>query len=504
MADTPVLGTGLARGEGSSPFSPTILKFMKVTIENKKGLNKDLKVFIDKKTMNSYMDDKYEEIKRTVNLKGFRPGKVPREILKRQFGQAVFSEVLDKVIKDTSAKALEENKIKPAGQPKLDLKTYGEDKDLEYIISVTELPKVEVKSVENIKFDNYLVKIDEKETTKRIKEIAKNQPNFKDAVADYKAKDGDLVVFDYTATVDGKLFKGSEGKNTQLTLGKDLFLKGFDKQLIGVKKGDEKMVDSTLPENFSEKDLVNKKAKFGCKISAIKTPDEVKINDEFAKNLGAKDLNDLKLLVSKQINDEYKNSLDRLAKNQILKELEKFKVDEIPENLIEEEVKVLSQGMSEEDAKKSRKNFEEVAKKRIKVGLILNEFGEQNKIKVTEQELQAEVQKQIRMMPGQEKMVMDFYQKNPSAVSSLRGTVYEEKIMSLIMQKAKSNKKEILKDEAEKILKQSQYQDQSRNNIEKNKIVDKKPTKKVEVKKSQEKKAKKITSDKKLKKVSKK
>ena len=125
---------------------------MKVTIENKKGLNKDLKVFVDKKTMNTFIDDKYEEIKGTVNLKGFRPGKVPREILKRQFGKAVFNEVLDKVIKDTSTKALEENKIKPAGQPKLDLKTYGEDKDLEYILSVTVLPKIEVKSLEKIKF----------------------------------------------------------------------------------------------------------------------------------------------------------------------------------------------------------------------------------------------------------------------------------------------------------------------------------------------------------------
>ena len=122
---------------------------MKVTVENKKGLNKDLKVFIDKETMNSYMDEKYEEIKGSVNLKGFRPGKVPKEILKRQFGKAVFGEVLDKVLKETSTKALEENKIKPAGQPKLDLKTYGEDKDLEYVLSVTELPKVEIKSLEN-------------------------------------------------------------------------------------------------------------------------------------------------------------------------------------------------------------------------------------------------------------------------------------------------------------------------------------------------------------------
>ena len=470
---------------------------MKVTVENIKGLNKDIKVFIDKKTMSNYMDEKYEEIKGTVNLKGFRPGKVPKEILKRQFGKAIFSEVLDKVLKETSTKALDENKIKPAGQPKLDLKTYGEDKELEYVLSVTELPKIDIKDIANIKFDEYTVKIDESETDKRINEIAKNQPNFKEASPETKATDGDLVAFDYTATVDGQSFKGSEGKNTQLTLGKDLFLKGFDKQLLGSKKDDTKIVEAILPENFPEKELANKSAKFECKIISVKKPEEVKIDDEFAKNLGAKDLVDLKKLISNQINDEYKNSLDRLSKNQILKELEKFKIDEIPENLIEEEVKILSQGMSKEDAKKSRKNFEELAKKRIKTGLILNEFGEQNQIKVNEQELQAEIQKQLRMMPGQEKMVMDFYQKNPSAVASLRGTVYEEKIINLIKEKAKPNKKEISKDEAEKILKESQNQSEDQNSDTEVKSVKAKKTTSTS-KKSTEKTSKSKASGKKV------
>jgi len=458
---------------------------MKVTVENKKGLNKDLKIFIDKETMNSYMDEKYEEIKSSVNLKGFRPGKVPKEILKRQFGKAVFGEVLDKVLKETSAKALEENKIKPAGQPRLDLKTYGEDKDLEYVLSVTELPKVEIKSLENIKYDEYTVKIDENETDQRIKEIAKNQPNFKEVSAETKAKKGYLVSLDYKATVDGKDFQGSEGKNTQLTLGKDLFLKGFDEQLIGVKKDDEKIVEVTLPENFPEKELVNKKAKFNCKILSVKQSEEVKIDDNFAKNLGAKDLKDLRTLISKQINDEYKNSLDQLSKNQILKEVEKIKVADVPENLIEEEIKILSQGMSDDEAKKNKKNFEEKAKIRIKTGLILNEFGEKNQIKVTEQEIQAEVQKQLRMMPGQEKMVMDFYQKNPSALASLRGTVYEEKILNSIKEKGKANKKEITKVEAEKILKEAH-----KNTHEQEKETKTKSTASVKEKKLATKKAK--------------
>ena len=276
---------------------------MKVTVENKKGLQKDLKVFIDKKTISGYMDEKYDEIRKDVVLKGFRPGKVPTEILKRQFGKAVYGEVIDKVLKDTTTKALEENKIKPAGQPKIDLKSFGEGKDLEYIITVTELPNIDVSSINKIKVDDYEVKIDNTETDKRIDQIAKSQNNFKEVDEKYAAKTKDLVAFDYKATVDGNDFEGNEGKNTQLVLGKDLFIKGFDKQLEGVKKNDTKKVEVNLPENFPKKELINKKAVFDCKINSVKTPEDVKINDDFAKTLGATDLNNLKELISKQIND---------------------------------------------------------------------------------------------------------------------------------------------------------------------------------------------------------
>ena len=432
---------------------------MKVTIENKKGLNKDIKVFVDKKTLNNHLNEKYDEISKTVQLKGFRPGKVPKEVIKRQFGKAVFGEVLDKVLKETSSKALTDNKIKPAGQPKIDLKTFGEDKDLEYVISVTELPKINLKSIENIKADEYEVTIDNKEVDKRINEIAKNQKNFVEVDPAKVANEGDLVTFDYKATVDGKDFKGNEGKNTQLELGKDLFIKGFDNQLLKAKKDETVEVQVTLPENFPDKDLVGKKAKFECKILSVKKPKEIKIDDEFAKNLGAKDLNDLKTLLEKQINEEYKNSLKLITKRQILDQIENFKVDEIPENLIEQEVNILSQGLSEEEKKNKKKEFEAKAKERIKVGLILNEFGEENKIKVEENELQGEIQKQLRMMPGQEKFLMEYYQKNPSAVASLRGTIYEDKIINHLITKAKVTKKKINKEQADKLLKEQNEKD---------------------------------------------
>ena len=440
---------------------------MKVTVENKKGLQKDLKIFIDKETISGHLNQKYDEIKKDVVLKGFRPGKVPTEVLKRQFGKAVYGEVIDQVLKDTTTKVLEEKKIKPAGQPKIDLKTFGEGKDLEYVITVTELPSIELSSFNKIKLDEYVVKINPKETDKRIEQIGKSQKNFVDVDPAKVANEGDLVIFDYKAKVEGNDFKGNEGKNTQLELGRDLFIKGFDKQLLKVKKNDDVDVEVNLPENFPEKSLVGKKAIFKCKITSVKKAKPLEINDEFAKNLGAKDLKDLKDLVSKQIKDEYKNSLDIIVKKKILEEVEKQKLDELPQNLIDQELKSLSQGMKEDEVKKNKKLLENQAIKRIKTGLILNAYGEKNNINVTEQEINVEIQKQMKMMPGQEKIVNEYYKENPSALDSLRGTIYEEKIIEQIKKEAKISKKEITKEEAEKIIKE----ENEKNLKEQNKFV---------------------------------
>ena len=425
---------------------------MKVTVNFKKGLKTDLKVFIDKKTMNGYLSEKYNELKKTVALKGFRPGKVPVEILKKQFGKTIYGEVLDKVLKETSMKALEEKKIKVASQPKIDLKTFGEDKDLEYIIQVEQLPNVEIKKLKNININDYEVKVTDKDINNRIEQIAKSQNNFEEKKDNETAKIGDLVIFDYKATINENTFEGGEGKNTQIVLGKDLFIKGFDKDLIGAQKNKDKIVYAILPDNYPNKKYSNQKAKFICKILTIKKPIETKIDEQFAKNLGAKDLNNLKMLISKQIFDQYKQSLFVITKKEIHHQIEKFKDVDIPDGLITQEIEIISQGMNKDEKEKHKKNHEQLAKKRIKTGLILNEFGEQNNLKVNEEEIKNEIQKQVRMMPGQEKMLMEYYQKNPSAISSLRGGIYEDKIISLIMENAKPEKKSISIDEAEKII----------------------------------------------------
>ena len=428
-------------------------KDMKVTVDSKKGLKTNLKVFVDKKAIDEKIGIRLNELSKTVNLKGFRPGKVPVDVLKRQFGKAVYGEVLEKILKETSTKALEEKKIKVAGQPKLDLKTYGEGKDLSYTLEVDELPLIKLKSLDEIKFTDYEIKLTENEVAKRIDEIAKSQNNFKDKKENETAENGDLISFDYKATIENKKFDGGEGKNTQIVIGKDLFIKGFDKQLIGVKKNQEKEVVATLPENYPKKEFAKKSAKFLCKILSIKKPEATKIDDEFAKNLGAKNLSDLKDLINKQMKNQYKMNLDAITKENILNQIEKLHSFELPSNLVEQELALISQGLKKEDAEKNKKESEKIAKKRIKLGLILNELGEKNNLKVDEQELRNEIQKQIQSMPGQEKQVLEYYKKNPSATASLRGSIYEEKIINLIKEKSKKTKKIISTKEVENLVK---------------------------------------------------
>ena len=425
---------------------------MKVTVDSKKGLKTNLKIFVDKKIIDEKIKSKLNELSKTVAIKGFRPGKVPINVLQKQFGKAVYGEVLEKILQETSTQALKDKKIKVAGQPKLDLKSYGEGKDLNYTLEIDELPDVKLKQLDAVKFIDYEIKVTEDETKKRINEIAENQNNFEEKKDTDVAENGDLIIFDYKATVEDKSFEGNEGKNTQIVLGKDLFIKGFDKQLLGSKKNQDAKVSAILPENYPKKEVANKKANFICKILNIKKPIPVKVDDKFAKSLGANDLKHLHELITKQIQSQYKASLDAISKENILDQIEKIHQIDLPDNLVKQELAIISQGLSKEDIEKNKNESEKIAKKRIKLGLILNEFGEKNNLKVEEQEIRNEIQKQVQSMPGQQKQVLEYYQKNQSAAANLRGSIYEDKIINLIKEKSKKTKKTISTKEAEQIL----------------------------------------------------
>ena len=425
---------------------------MRVTVDSKNGLKTSLKVFVDKKTIEEKISTRLDELSKTINLKGFRPGKVPVDVLKKQFGKAIYGEVLDKILRETSEKAISEQKIKIVGQPKIDVESFGEGKDLKYKIEVEELPSIKLKPVEEIKITDYEISVSKKEIDDKINEIAEGQKNFSDKKENENSVNGDLVVFNYEATIDGKKFEGGEGKNTQIILGKDLFIKGFDNQLIGIKKNQEKNVTVVLPTNYPKEEYANKKALFKCKILNIKKAEKVLVDDNFAKSLGAKDLNDLKELINKQIQNQYKYSLDIISKEKILNHLDKVHEIKLPNNLIKQELSIIASGQKKEDEEKNKRKNEEFAKRRIKLGLILNAIGEKNKLIVNEQDIKNEIQKQVQSMPSQANQVIEYYKKNKSAVESLKGSLYEEKIIDLIKQRAKKTKKNISTKEAEEII----------------------------------------------------
>ena len=425
---------------------------MKVEVKSKKGLRTILSVVVDKKSIQTKMEEKLNELQKEVALKGFRPGKVPPTVIKSQFGKSIYGEVVDKILRETSTKAIDEKKLKVAGQPKIDLKQFGEGKDLNYELQIDCLPSVTLKSFDKFKATDFKVKIENKVIDKKIKEISQQNKQFEEKNENEKAIIGNQVTFDYSATVDGNKFEGSEGKGVQLELGKDLFLKGFDQQLVGVKKGETKLIDAVLPANHPKKELVNKKTKFECKILNVKKSIENIIDDNFAKMMGAKNINDLKFLIEKQISSQYSQALNSITKKEILDQIEKNHQVDLPQNLIDQEILIMTKNLKPEDKQKHKLSNEKLAKSRIKLGLLLNEYGEKNNLKVSDEEVRTEIQKQIKGMPGQEKMVLEYYQKNPSASQSLKGSIYEEKIIDLIKSKIKLTIKDIDTKEAEKII----------------------------------------------------
>jgi len=439
---------------------------MKVNVTSSKGLESKLSVIITKKEIQQKIDSKLDEVKDTINLKGFRPGKAPRELLKKQFGKALYGEVIEKTLNESAFQALKDNNIKPAGQPKIDIKSSGEDKDLEFTIEVEKVPEIKKVDLNKIKIEKYEVKADKKDLDTRLNQLAESSKKYKDKGDSNAAENNDLVEFDYEATVDGKSFDGNKGEKLQIVLGKDLFIKDFDKQIIGVKKNEEKIVKVKLPDNYPKKELAGKASEFKCRITNIKSPEEQKIDDIFAKNMGAKDLADLKSMIEKQISREFNSITEQLCKKEILDQLDKeFKI-ELPKGMLEEETKTVEHTLihekmhekGEKDHSKikldenDKKEVKKISERRVKLALVLANIGEEHSIKVTSQELQTELEKQLRMYPGQEKTIREYYQKNPAELTKLRGPLFEDKVLKLIEEKAKVNLKSVTKDELQKII----------------------------------------------------
>ena len=439
---------------------------MKVNVISAKGLETNLNVVIDKKDLEKKIDQRLDEVKKDINLKGFRPGKAPKELLKKQFGQALQGEVLEKVLQDTTVEVLKNKKIKPASQPKINIKSFGENKNLEFDIIVEKFPEIKNLDVKKLKIKKYAVKSEKKDVEERLKMLAENSKKYLDKDMASLAKNGDLVIFDYEALIDGNEFQNNKGKNIQIILGKDLFIHGFDKQLVGSKKNDKVNVTVNLPQNFPNKELVGKKALFKCDINNIKYSVNQSINDEFAKNFGVKDLNELKKNIESQISNEYQNITSQIEKKEILDELNKQVSVELPKSLLNDEINNITQSFKFEKLQKNKKekdinkiNLDEdekkqalsLAKRRVKLALALNKIGDENNIKVENFELENELNSQLRNYPGQENNIREYYKKNPNEYLKLKGPLFENKVINFIKKNAKITEANITKEQLKKL-----------------------------------------------------
>lgn len=428
------------------------------------GLSKTFAITVPKEDLDSKLEAKIKEMQPQVSLKGFRPGKVPVSHIRKMFGQSIMKDVVEETVNETTQQAINDNKIRPAGQPQVDLRANGEDvtqgkADLEYQLTVESIPDFEPVDPETLKFTRLTHEADEKELEEEVAKLGEGQKSYKKKAKTAKAKKGDAVLIDFIGTVDGEAFDGGTMEGHQLVLGSGTFIPGFEDQLIGAKADDELDVKVTFPDPYQAADLAGKDAVFSTRVIEVQGEKDAVIDDEFAQKFGLADLEALKAAVS----DQYKSQLEMQSrmklKRAILDELDKKHKFELPPQMVEAEfsniwTQVQSEKeagqLDEDDAKKSdkqlEKDYRKIAERRVRLGLVLAEMGQKQEIQISNEELQQAMIAEARQYPGQEQQVIEFYQKNPQAIAQLRAPIYEEKVVDLIIEKAKVTDKKVTKD----------------------------------------------------------
>ncbi|MAB00972.1 MAG: trigger factor [Stappia sp.] len=437
---------------------------MQVTETLAEGLKRELKVVIPASELASRLDAYLEDLKGKVNIKGFRPGKVPAGHLKRLYGRQATAEILNEMLTESTRKAVEERNEKPALQPEIDLpegeaeRILNGEADLAFTMSYDLLPEFEVIDFKTVEIERPVVEIDESEVDEQIQQIAENNKPFE--TKDGKAVEGDRVLMSYLGKLDGEPFEGGADENGQLVIGSKTFIPGFEEQLVGLKAGDEKVIEVSFPEDYPAKHLAGKPVTFDIVVKEIQAPGEVKIDDEFAKGLGLEGLDKLKEIVRGQIESRFGSMTRQKVKRQLLDKLDEVYQFDLPERLVDSEFEGVWRQV-EQDLANAGKTFEDeettedeakaeyrkIAERRVRLGLVLSEVGEQNQIKVSDDEVQKALYERIRQFPGQEKEVFDFYRNNPQALASLQAPVYEEKVVDYILELANVTDKTVSKEE---------------------------------------------------------
>jgi trigger factor len=439
---------------------------MQVTETLSEGLKREIKVVIPAKDMESRMTERLTEAKDKVQLKGFRPGKVPMSHMRKFYGKSIMAELVNELINEKPREILSDRGEKSATRPEIKM-TEDEDEakeilaanaDFEFSMSYEVIPEFAIQDAGALELTRHVVEIDDAEVEEQVQRIAENARSYEPK--DGKAESGDRVTMDYVGKIDGEPFQGGADEGANLVLGSNTFIPGFEEQLIGVKAGDATTVTVQFPEDYQADHLAGKEATFDVTVKEVAAPGELVINDELAQSLGLESADRLREVVRGQIESQYGQITRQKLKRQILDALdEQYKFD-TPQSLLDVEfnniwgqvVADLQQNdrtFEDEDTteEEAKADYTKLAERRVRLGLVLSEIGEKANIEVTDEEMQRAMMDQIRQFPGQEQQVMEYLRNTPDAVAQLRAPIFEEKVIDHLIGLAKVTDETVSKEQ---------------------------------------------------------
>ncbi|HIF58650.1 MAG TPA: trigger factor [Rhodospirillales bacterium] len=428
---------------------------MQVIETNNEGLERAYKVIVSAPDIEEKINTRLTQIAQTANMPGFRPGKVPVSLLKKTHGQAIMGEVLEKTVNESSQQVMVEKELRPVSQPKIEIEKFDEGSDLEYSIQLEVFPEIVLTDFSQLKLERVKVPADEKQVDEMISQMASGQKDSKPAEKNRPISSGDVVVIDFTGSVDGEEFSGGQSEDYSLEIGSGSFIPGFEEQLIGKEVGGEFDVNVTFPDEYA-KELAGKDAVFAVKIKELRETVPVALDDEFAKKMGAENLEDLKAKLRENQEAEVGQYTRMRAKRELLDVLDETHDFELPEGLIQAEFDTVwhqfehqrkehPEKIEEEDKDKTdedlKEEYREISARRVRLALLLAEIGRVNEIMVTPDEVNRAIMQEAQQHKGQEKEVFDYYKNNPDAMQAMQSPLLEDKVVDFILELADVSEK---------------------------------------------------------------
>jgi trigger factor len=441
---------------------------MQVTETTSEGLKREFRVTLPATELDARLTERLTEMKDQVRINGFRPGKVPVDHLRKIYGRAVMAETIERMVREANSKIVTDRGLKLAMEPKV---TLPEDKgeveqvitgktDLSYTVAVEVVPPIALADFKAVKLEKIVAEVTDLDVDEGVRRLAEQNRTYTARPEGAKAESGDRVVISFKGTINGEPFEGGSGEDVPVKIGANVFLPGFEDQLIGIAAGETRTVNATFPADYPNEKLAGQAAAFEVVAKSVEQPNELAIDDAFAASLGLESLEKLRQAVKERIAQEYAGASRQKLKRQLLDKLDALHKFEAPPSLVEQEFTnvwntVLAdlksqnrtfeqEGTTEE---KAREEYRGIADRRVRLGLVLAEIGDRNNIKVNDDEVSRAVMERARQYPGREREVWDFYQKNYNALASVRAPIFEEKVVDFIVELADVAEKKVSKDE---------------------------------------------------------